>query len=93
MNISTILTNTGLLIVSACECVAAAMSSYHVSRLLCPCFRRTSDEENGDRNQYMPPSANKEMLVSSWLGKQGQAPPMYAFVQGNAKGVSETERK
>lgn len=42
-NYKGILFNAALIIVSALECIVAAVASYRSSRELCPCFRRNED--------------------------------------------------
>ncbi|XP_044253415.1 uncharacterized protein LOC123004288 [Tribolium madens] len=69
VNYMSILSNLGLLSVSVAEFVVAAIASYRSSRILCPCFRKKGEfveDFNAQRNA----------LVSSWLGKHSP-PPLY----------------
>lgn len=73
-NYSALLSSSGLLLISACEVIVAALSAYHCTRALCPCFKSADDKEcecgNGS-TVYSAASINgKDLLVSSWLGKQ-----------------------
>lgn len=94
-NYSALLTGAGLLIISGCECVAAAFSAYHCAKALCPCFRSPTDKDCAECGSTLyASSSGKDMLVSSWLGKQ-QPPtpttglqPVYVVTTNHRKRVS-----
>ncbi|EFA05123.1 uncharacterized protein LOC660485 [Tribolium castaneum] len=69
VNYMSIVSNLGLLAVSVAEFVVAAVASYRSSRILCPCFRKKGEFVE-DLN------AQRNALVSSWLGKHSP-PPLY----------------
>lgn len=65
-NYPALLSNVGLLIIAAFETVCAAVASYKTARLVCPCFRQSSGDENLHENLRI---GGRDALVSSWLGK------------------------
>lgn len=66
-NYPALLSNIGLLVVSALECVCAAVASYRGARAVCPCFKR--EEDNLHSNLKIGAG---DSLVNSWLGKHPQ---------------------
>lgn len=74
-NYLAVVANVGLVLVSAIECILAAVSSYKSARALCPCFRRA--EENGFYDY--PIDHHRDALVNSWLGRHSPTQPFYVI--------------
>lgn len=74
-NYLAVLANVGLVLVSAVECILAAVSSYKSARAVCPCFRRP--EEDGFYDY--PIDHHRDALVSSWLGRHSPTQPFYVI--------------
>ncbi|KAB0793856.1 hypothetical protein PPYR_13476 [Photinus pyralis] len=71
-NYLALMSNAGLLIVSGVQFVCATMASYKSSRMLCPCFK-SSSEMSAKTLQV----ENKHAFIDSWLGKHTYPPPLY----------------
>lgn len=80
-NYLNILSSVGLVLVSAIECICAAISSYQGARAICPCFQR------GDENyKYGGNFESSHALVNSWLGKHNVPPHLYVVAAPSSIG-------
>jgi len=82
-----LLSNIGLLLVSAAEFFVAAATCYKGARTICPCFKGKSDEENFESN------LRRHALVNSWLGKHAHGPPVLLVPAPAAPGSLRSSSK
>ncbi|XP_067005806.2 uncharacterized protein [Anabrus simplex] len=69
-----ILSNCGLLVVSALHCLIAIVSIHRCYRRVCPCASRrplsSHSDESLEQSGSFYSTSSKERLISSWLGQQ-----------------------
>ncbi|KAK6643245.1 hypothetical protein RUM43_004750 [Polyplax serrata] len=78
-----ILADSGLILASALQCVAAVFSGYKCYKKVCPCLKNNKKQlSEADSQKEKFKNESKERFVSNWLGQQFRIPEKKGKFEG-----------